>query len=1196
MGADERRMVREYKAKIDYVKAQRDNEPDIIHKQLTDMAHLLPPLSPFTQKFKLDAWQKKVLRYVDERKSVIVCAPTSSGKTVISSYVAAQGKKDDKDKEKKAPPRRRPDQQEEDDDEPEEEVEIADVLGESDSVLFVVPSEPLVWQVAAYFAKSRDLDSKVGIVTDVMTFAPTTRRGKDAHKLPPLVTVGTPLALETALIKMRGFGTHKEMYGQEDRAQMAGGFNYKWVVYDEVHVLNSESPDGAALQRLIRMLDCNFLALSATVGNAHKLRSWFEDVRGSTTDAAIVEAPPIEKKPHPLSSIDLSDIQEGKLINDKASVWSIEDAKEAYNRLDIQMEATNLQETIEAKKSSKNKGVKKTPLSHKTLDPSNYKSDAEFEVAFRQGLTALSTSRFVRDIEKMLQTFDDQADHSIKLMEHSGRFINLQRHLWTQKEDGEMGLAHLHPLAAVDLEFLKNDGFKSAGLPMTSTDSFSLWSNIKSVWSEKGKYDVVKHLDPQLHFPPEAGRITLLASKDYEMVLKRGLVELSQNQQNHDLLQAVLKNFQMEDPPEDFKLYDVVKHLRRKDSGTGNDMLPALVFHFDVFVLMDRFHELLTSLEVDQRNTHPDYYKKEVDKYKSRCAEVLDEARSASTNEERERALQKINELGRPEFDKPHDEFVLKVGNRSINGEQFNTICKQVESEDKFHNAKNHALLRGLRRGIGVIINEVTFQAYRRAFMKLATEGKLAVVFSDGSLAFGVNMPFRSVVFCGDMGDMLTPLMEQQMSGRAGRRGLDTQGHLVYAGSNIKSISSNMLARVAEIRGPDPRFHAQYIPEICSNFVNPSGYRDQIMRLGDRPLKNYVDGLPEEKNFSMISRDFLKELKFISEVPKLSDKDTEDFQYSLRDWMNSKGPDNRGPSPSGYRPKEPKMLWLMWELRSNPAEGLLLTRLLPSIVRDMFSGNRLSNYWEEEDGQMEFLVTILYLIGRTPGPAFTIDKPSEDKPTPDSLTNGISSMSLQDNPMQTLQKSKDVMDLALQENPFVADLSFKARDDLRKRLKNIDIALGKHNDQLQKMGTREENTLPQWEKLIVPVGPGEPLDGKLFAVLREKSIKRIPEAERQQMKARMWHLGCVLRTLHNTLYFKFDRIKDPPLLEENPFSRLEVVSRKCFQLVQYATRELIQDTIDIDDASVYDGNDNGLDKIEKDIKDLRDKIQAKTQK
>ena len=160
---------------------------------------------------------------------------------------------------------------------------------------------------------------------------------------------------------------------------------------------------------------------------------------------------------------------------------------------------------------------------------------------------------------------------------------------------------------------------------------------------------------------------------------------------------------------------------------------------------------------------------------------------------------------------------------------------------------------------------------------------------------------------CGDMGDMLTPLMEQQMSGRAGRRGLDTQGHLVYAGSSVARISSNMLSKVADIQGPDPRFHGQYIPEMCSRFVNPPGYRDQIERLGDRPLCEFVQDHPSEKNFSEVSRDFLRELKMISKCDKLSDENIANFEYSIRDWMN-----NPDASPSGYRPKETKMMWLLW--------------------------------------------------------------------------------------------------------------------------------------------------------------------------------------------------------------------------------------------------------------------------------------------
>merc|ERR1712166_1665787 len=90
-------------------------------------------------------------------------------------------------------------------------------------------------------------------------------------------------------------------------------------------------------------------------------------------------------------------------------------------------------------------------------------------------------------------------------------------------------------------------------------------------------------------------------------------------------------------------------------------------------------------------------------------------------------------------------------------GEVENIISDMKKSGERVD--INHALIRGLRRGIAIYTNEVGFSCYRRQVQMLASQGRLAVVFSDSALAYGVNMPFRSCIFCGDMGDDLTSLI-----------------------------------------------------------------------------------------------------------------------------------------------------------------------------------------------------------------------------------------------------------------------------------------------------------------------------------------------------------------------------------------------------------------------------------------------------
>lgn len=73
--------------------------------------------------------------------------------------------------------------------------------------------------------------------------------------------------------------------------------------------------------------------------------------------------------------------------------------------------------------------------------------------------------------------------------------------------------------------------------------------------------------------------------------------------------------------------------------------------------------------------------------------------------------------------------------------------------------------------------------AFKETVEQLFTEGLLKVVFATETLALGINMPARTVVlenlskFNGESHDLLRPGDYTQLTGRAGRRGIDTRGY-----------------------------------------------------------------------------------------------------------------------------------------------------------------------------------------------------------------------------------------------------------------------------------------------------------------------------------------------------------------------------------------------------------------------------------
>lgn len=1025
--------------------------------QLTAMSDRLPPLSPFTSGFKLDDWQIRVLKMIDKRQSVVICAPTSSGKTVISTYVASLGRALNKsglglladDNKKKIEEKViREDGLEEYDSDDDDEVSVAP----KDRVLFVVPTEPLVWQVAAHFAK-HILAGNVALVTNQLTYSPHKKKDE-----PPAVVVGTPMALESALTKIRGNTSSLEGHFDMDKSKMVGGFDhYGWVVYDEIHSLDGE--EGEALQRLIRLMNCNFLALSATVGNAEELRTWMEEVRGQQLQVEVVDAPVL---PPPGGGGVGGEQKEGAPPSTREEVMA--------------------------------------------------------------ALEAADASRLV------------------KIQEHQGRFLNIQRHLWTSSSTGlqnalegttnlkvgadgttslkvgadvqissadKCSLQLLHPLSAVTLEFLQNDGFRHSSLPMTPQDSYVMWRAMEKAYPA----DAIAEVDPH-HYFADIDRITLQDSKVYEDHLKSSLEALATT---HPVeTQTLLDNYQLGDSAPDFDVCALTLSLKEKE------MHPCLIFHLNIFDLINLFRQLLEGLERRQVEKHPNHYTGLRNKAAGQKSEQENAEKQSSTKKEMQDDIQAgFLESGAGVVDEtaPHQEFCFCPGG-PISYTEYNDICTEVERRDKFQgDIKQHALMRALRRGIGFYINDHHFTAYRIAIMRLAMQGKLGIVLSDNSLAYGVNMPFRSCVFAGEMGGELDSLMAQQMAGRSGRRGLDTQGHLVYAGASATFVQDLMLARIPAIHGREPRYHTVFLQEMLSKYSNPAGYFEhQGEVLGERTLKASIARDSTDPHFRQVSKDALLMLRLIEECDTLDPGEAkEQLEENTIDFTASA-------TPSGYRPCVGRancaQLWMIWEMRGSLPESLIIGCLLNDLYLE-FIHRQADAAGDNEHVQITFLAYLVLMLERRP---FEADASLGYHPQPMSNHSFIS-----------------------------------GKPDLAAKLVEWENKIGGVQTQISDSDVFQK----EWMLLPENVSAGSALDATIFdCIVTPGNVSGLPPRVKQYVKETLTALSIKLIHFRNNL-----RNDTANYASDARYGQFEMLARKCYSRVQYISKELIQEFMDFPDAS-----------------------------
>lgn len=771
---------------------------DIISFQLTQMADRLPPLSRYNRAFKLEDWQCDILGAIDERKSAVVCAPTSSGKTLLSTYTCKQAK---------------------------------------GTVLFVLPSEVLVWQIAATYYEF--FKGNVTVATDLICFQEISGSAN--------VFIGTPRAVEKALIKARGAAGQEMKNGQREFMILDGGYDqFDYLVLDEVHTLNG--PEGDALQRIIRCCNCPFLALSATIGNAKQLQDWLSKVRNEHVEAQLVDA----------------------------------------------------------------------------------------------------------------------ASEEVLLKEYFARFINLQRWVVVESEgkDGKAKtkLVKLHPVAAMTPERLQSEPDLIAALSMTPMDMIDLWKRMKSIFPATV---LDKEDDPDEFFKSETDsthRISLNQTKEYETRLKTRLAALSQS---HPDLYEKLRQAQLPPPLAAKKdvsemLYDVVTQLK------NSDLLPAVAFQLDTYGAFSMFKTLLARLENEQNAEFPDYRKdliklaREKAQLRKVAAGQASRVNAAEAEEDAKSGFTDDN-LTQEDTTKPHDKYVLAPAGKRLGFNEIEDIIADMKKAGEKVDI-NHALIRGLRRGIAIYTNEVGFACYRRQVQILAQKGRLAVVFSDEALAYGVNMPFRSCVFCGDMGDNLTALIAQQMQGRAGRRGMDVQGNVIYLGMEWPYIENLMLGQITKVTGKEPRYPTLALQQAIAAANDPRDTRHFVHDENKREFAQAIRKIQSAQNcYPTISEEMMEWMAGSSLGDFCNGEEKTDYLDLSKAVIQG----------LGYVDEDQRLemdhnvLSMVCEMDELLPEGIHLCAILEQLYM-RFCYNK-TKAWKESDAvQNDFLSVLLHVVDRVP--------------------------------------------------------------------------------------------------------------------------------------------------------------------------------------------------------------------------------------
>ncbi|KAI1325090.1 P-loop containing nucleoside triphosphate hydrolase protein [Xylariaceae sp. FL0255] len=452
-----------------------------------------------------------------------------------------------------------------------------------------------------------------------------------------------------------------------------------------------------------------------------------------------------------------------------------------------------------------------------------------------------------KEFGQWLESTQRASGNELVMVEHTTRYSDLRKFIYNAPETFEFkGLPQKAQVSAPGLD--ESDAFafvhpvaglktRSRGIPndlsLEARDCLSLYQLMHKY--QTADFPITEELDPSKLLPEIVRKVDVL---QWETKLKKQLHSwcISAGSPSYD---KVVAELQPKIKAHFHESSQETEWMSRKHSTTAasedqllsttlpllsdlqaQDALPAILFNFDrklCEAMARRVMKTLETAETKWKETDSSWKKTvaEFEKYQKDQEKIASKTKGTAAKTTKKKGA-------RGDDDETESKADRERGTANADGSKWSTFDPTATVDAfSFADKKKIAIsdleeyqeqLRGrgvaewlitaLNRGIGVHHAGMN-RKYRQVVEILFRKGYLHVVIATGTLALGINMPCKTVVFSGDS-VFLTALQYRQCAGRAGRRGFDVLGNVVFQDIDYSKVCMLLSSRLPDLNGHFP--------------------------------------------------------------------------------------------------------------------------------------------------------------------------------------------------------------------------------------------------------------------------------------------------------------------------------------------------------------------------------------------------------